>query len=41
MDEIVQWATADDAFKQRVWAALPQRRLRTFPSHLQKSSDIS
>ncbi|NBU89657.1 MAG: DUF1289 domain-containing protein [Betaproteobacteria bacterium] len=31
LDEIVQWATADDAYKQRVWAQLDQRKLSTYP----------
>jgi uncharacterized protein len=26
LDEIVQWATADELYKQRVWAELVQRR---------------
>ncbi len=41
LDEIVQWAAADDAFKQRVWASLPQRRLSTFPRSADKPPNIS
>lgn len=41
LDEIVQWATADDVYKQRVWAELAQRKLSIFPSMSPKSQDFS
>lgn len=41
LDEIVQWAAADDIYKQRVWAELAQRKLSIFPSAPPKSQDFS
>lgn len=40
LEEITQWATADDAYKQRVWMALAQRRTSIFPSDGDKPGNI-